>query len=264
MGIRINQNIQSLQALRNIRGAQEALTRDAERLSTASQINRGADNPAGLIVSENLRAQTEGLDVQVRGRQNEINQIRVEDVRFDEALNQLRNVRNQALQSLNTGGGDATSRAASQAAAQSSLQGVQQALQGSQAEELGFDTAELNSALQDLQGTDLTTPEGAAQAVERVDQAIEQVSTFRGQLGAREANQLEPEARQFSVQAENLRASESAIRDTDFAEAVVSFTRNQVRQGTGLAALRQSNVNAARTAGQLTGGGRGGLVNTIA
>lgn len=263
MGIRINQNVQSLQALRNLRSTQEALTKNAEQLSTASQINRGADNPSGLIASENLRAQVAGLGEEIQGRQNQVNQIRVEDVRFDEVLTQLRNVRNQALSSLNTGGGDATARAASQASAQSSLQGVQQALRGSRAEEQGFDTGELNSALNKLQGIDLGTSEGAAQALEQVDQAIEQASTFRGRLGARQSSELEPEIRNLESRAENLRASESAIRDTDFAEAVVSFTQNQVRQGTGLAALRQSNQNAQQRANLVTGN-RGGNVNTLA
>ncbi|MEK6711855.1 MAG: flagellin [Nitrospinota bacterium] len=263
MGIRINQNIQSLQALRNLRNTQEALTRNAEQLSTASQINRGADNPSGLIASENLRAQVAGLGEEIQGRQNQANQIRVEDVRFDEVLTQLRSVRGQALQSLNTGAGDATTRAAGQASAQSSLQGIRQALQGSRAEELDLDTTQLNSALNDLQGIDLTTAEGAAQALGRVDQAIEQVATFRGQLGARQSNELEPEARNLEVQAENLRASESAIRDTDFAEAAVAFTRNQIRQSTGLAALRQSNQNTQQAAG-LVSNSRGGRVNTIA
>lgn len=262
MGIRINQNVQSLQTLRNLRNTQEALTKTAEQLSTASQINRGADNPSGLIVSENLRAQVAGLGEEIQGRQNQVNQLRVEDVRFDEVLTQLRNVRNQALSSLN-GGGDATARAANQASAQSSLQGIQQALQGSRAEEQGFDTGGLNSILNDLQGINLTTSQGAAQALAQADEAIEQASTFRGQLGARQSNQLEPEINNLAVQQESLRASESAIRDTDFAEAVVSFTRNQTRQATGLAALRLSNQSAQQRASLLTGN-RGGNVNTLA
>ena len=263
MGIRINQNIQSLQILRSARGAQEALARDSERLSSALQINRGADNPAGLITSENLRAQVAGIGEEIQARETQINQTRVEDVRFDEVLNQLRNVRNQAVQSLNTGAGDATTRAASQASAQSSLEGIQQALQGSQAGELGVDTANVDNAISALEGIDLNTPQGAAQAIERVDEAIQQVSTFRGELGARQANQLEPEARQLAAQSENLQASESAIRDTDFAEAVVSFTQNQVRQSAGLAVLRQSNQNAQQRASLVTNN-RGGNVNTLA
>ncbi|MBI3128578.1 MAG: hypothetical protein HYZ11_13315 [Candidatus Tectomicrobia bacterium] len=263
MGLRINQNLQSLQALRSLREAQQGLARDAEKLSTASRINRGADDPAGLITSENLRAQVAGVGEEIQGRQNQINQIRVEDVRFDEVLTQLRNVRNQALSSLNTGGGDATTRAANQASAQSSLQGVRQALQGSRAGELGLDTSELDSALQDLQGVDLTTPQGAAQALEQADRAIEQAGTFRGRLGARQSSELEPEVRNLEARAEALRESESAIRDADFAETVVSFTRGQTRQAAGLAALRQSNISAQQRANLVTGG-RGGNVNTLA
>src|SRR5687767_5913306 len=58
---RINTNVSSLIAQRVLRKNNDALNRSLERLSTGLKINKGADNPAGLIASENLRAEKVGL-----------------------------------------------------------------------------------------------------------------------------------------------------------------------------------------------------------
>jgi hypothetical protein len=58
---RINQNIPSLIAQRVLGGQNKGLAQSLQRLSTGLRINRGADDPAGLIVSERLRSELKGL-----------------------------------------------------------------------------------------------------------------------------------------------------------------------------------------------------------
>ena len=57
MGFRINQNIAALTAARSLQARQKALAKSVERLASGLRINSGADDPAGLIKSENLRVQ---------------------------------------------------------------------------------------------------------------------------------------------------------------------------------------------------------------
>ena len=102
----------------------------------------------------------------------------------------------------------------------------------------------------------------AIQAQKVLSEAIRQVATLRGRLGALQKNVLETNVSSLQIALENVTSSESAIRDADFAETVVSFTRGQARQASGLAALRQSNQSALLRA-DLATGGRGGNVNTI-
>jgi len=56
MSLRINTNIQSQNALRNVSITSDMMGRTIERLASGLRVNRAADDPAGLIISENLRA----------------------------------------------------------------------------------------------------------------------------------------------------------------------------------------------------------------
>jgi flagellin len=89
---------------------------------------------------------------------------------------------------------------------------------------------------------DISTVAGADAAIPILDEAIQQVSTARGDLGAFQVNQLEATIHSLGVARENLAASESAIRDADFAAEVVSFTRNQILAQAGTAILAQANA----------------------
>ena len=70
---------------------------------------------------------------------------------------------------------------------------------------------------------------------------VNEVSTTRGTLGSFQKNQLESNLRNLRIASQNLTASESLIRDTDMAEEMSEFTKNQILQQTGMAMLAQSN-----------------------
>ncbi|MCD6350996.1 MAG: hypothetical protein J7M26_02655 [Armatimonadetes bacterium] len=93
-----------------------------------------------------------------------------------------------------------------------------------------------------LANIDISTVSGANSALTIVDEAINQVTTLRGQLGSFQANELEPQARNIAVARENLTASESAIRDTDFGEEIAEFTTAQILVQSATAFLSQANA----------------------
>ena len=62
MGLRINTNISSIRALRTLRSNDRSQARSLERLSTGLRINRGSDDPSGLVISEQLRSQVHALE----------------------------------------------------------------------------------------------------------------------------------------------------------------------------------------------------------
>ncbi|MBT5367783.1 MAG: hypothetical protein HOJ95_12710 [Nitrospinaceae bacterium] len=121
MGLRINQNIAALNAARNLRSTDAAMSKSLERLSSGFRINRAADDPAGLIISENLRAQIAGLGQAVKNSSNAVNVVRTAEAALDEVLKQLRAIRTLALDALNTGSSDAIARAADQTQIDSSI-----------------------------------------------------------------------------------------------------------------------------------------------
>lgn len=94
-------------------------------------------------------------------------------------------------------------------------------------------TGEDNSLANDVRG-----------AADIIDAAIDQVSTLRGRIGAFERNTLDTTLRSQQVALENLTASESSIRDTDFAEETSKLTRAQILQQAGTQTLSIANNNA--------------------
>lgn len=92
-----------------------------------------------------------------------------------------------------------------------------------------------------LQDIDVTKTGGAEEALKIIDAAIQQVSKLRGDMGAFQKNVLESNMRSLSVAKENLTATESAIRDTNFAEEISRFTKFQILQQAGMSVLGQAN-----------------------
>ena len=87
---------------------------------------------------------------------------------------------------------------------------------------------------------DIGTQEGAAAAVQTIKDAINYVSSVRGDLGAIQ-NRLEHTANNLSVMAENIQDAESTIRDTDVAEEMMSYTKNNILVQSAQAMLAQAN-----------------------
>jgi flagellin len=76
-----------------------------------------------------------------------------------------------------------------------------------------------------------------------IDTALDQVSLLRGRLGALERNMLDTNIRQLQITFENLTASESVIRDTDFAVETTELTRAQIMQAAGTSVLAIANAS---------------------
>jgi flagellin len=86
----------------------------------------------------------------------------------------------------------------------------------------------------------MITPEDANQSIGTLDAALKVINKQRADLGAYQ-NRLEVAVRSLDVGAENLQASESRIRDTNMANMMVDFTKNQILSQAGTAMLAQAN-----------------------
>ncbi len=102
MSFRINTNITAMNALRNLNMTGEAFGQSVTRLSTGLRINSAADDPSGLIFSENFRAQISGVDAAIRNNQDAINYTKTAEGALDEIAQLLRDARSLAVQSANT------------------------------------------------------------------------------------------------------------------------------------------------------------------
>ncbi|MEE9554165.1 MAG: flagellin [candidate division Zixibacteria bacterium] len=115
MALRINHNITALDAWRNLTVTTRNIGRTMEKLSSGFRINRAADDPAGLVISEQFRAQIAGLNRAVQNSEASINMIQTAEGALNEINNLLVGMRELAIHAANEGVNDENQLAADQA-----------------------------------------------------------------------------------------------------------------------------------------------------
>jgi flagellin len=124
MSLRINTNMSALNALRNVERASDGFGRSIEKLASGLRINRSADDPAGLIRSEDLRAQIAGLEQAIANSQDATNLVKTAEGALEEVHNLLRSMRQLAVASGNTGTNDLTALQANQNQIRSAIESI--------------------------------------------------------------------------------------------------------------------------------------------
>ena len=109
--MRINQNIQAFNAYRNLSTTNTQMGKSLEKLSSGFRINRAADDAAGLVISQGLRAQVSGLRQATRNAQDGISVVQTAEGALNEVHNMLNRMRDLAVQSVNASN-DAEARGA--------------------------------------------------------------------------------------------------------------------------------------------------------
>ena len=272
----INHNLSAMFADRSLKVTQDYLTKNMEKLSSGLRINRAGDDASGLAVSEKLRSQIRGLNQASQNAQNGISFIQVTEGYLQESQDILQRIRELAVQAANgiytdedrmyiqieiSALVDEVDRIASHAQfnGMNMLTGRFVRDTGSEAPTssmwfhiganmdqrtqvfIGNMTSKgLGVREQDESFITLATPEGANRAIGTVDAALKIVSKQRADLGAYQ-NRLEHAVRGLDIGAENLQASESRIRDTNMANKMVDYVKDQILNQSGTAMLAQAN-----------------------
>jgi flagellin len=242
------------------------VSQSLEKLSSGLKINRAADNAAGLVISEQMRAQLNGIKQAMSNTEQAITMVQTAEGALDEMNNLLSKVKSLALHALNSGVTDQAQRTADNAEYQNILSSIdritgqtrfagQTLLDGTfastnaarfQVGEQATDNVTLSiraisTTSLSLNGTQVSDVTNASTTLQLVSAAINTVTSLRGTLGAFQANTLETGLRSLAVTYENLTAAESVIRDVDFAEESAVFTRNQILVQSATAMLAQAN-----------------------
>ncbi|MBF0170412.1 MAG: flagellin FliC [Nitrospinae bacterium] len=273
MALRVYNNIYSQTAQRNLGKNSDALGGSLEKLSSGLRINRGADDAAGLAISESLRSDIRGLNQALRNANDGISLINTAEGALSEQSSILVRMRELAAQAA-TGTVGSTERATINRefnALRSEIDRIsavtefngQKLVDGSLRSgavnsvtiQIGFqattnDRISLNTAV-DLTAIDstglnitnisVTHASSALDAMTRLDSALSTVTSGRGKLGAVQ-NRLVHTINNLAVSSENLQAAESQIRDADYAQEISKFTRNQILVQASTAILAQANL----------------------
>ena len=125
MGMIINNNIAALNAWRNLSTSNNNLSSSLEKLSSGYRINRGADDPAGLLISEKLRAQIGGLTQATSNASDAISMVQTAEGALTEMNTMLNSIRTLAVHAANTGSNDTASIQADQTAVDKAIESMQ-------------------------------------------------------------------------------------------------------------------------------------------
>ena len=263
MGLRVNTNVFSLGAQRNLNNITSRLSGNFARLSSGLRIASASDDAAGLGISERMRSQIRSLDAASRNAQDGISLAQTAESALDEVSNSLARMRELAIQASN-GTLNTTDRTTintefgalrteiDRIADQTEFNGIS-LLNGSNATvdiQVGLDSGEsISISLQNTTDTTLgisslttTTTTNAQAALSALDTAINTVNTGRGNLGSAQ-NRLSSSFRSILSARENLSASESRIRDVDIAMETADLTRNSILQQAASSVLAQANTS---------------------
>lgn len=132
MSFRVNTNVSAMNALRNVTMTGLEQSKSINRLSTGLRINSAADDPAGLIISENFRAQIQSLGQAVRNNQDAINFAKTAEGALDEVNKLLRDARSLAIAAGNTATLDAAQIQANQSQLNSIVSSITRISQNTQ------------------------------------------------------------------------------------------------------------------------------------
>ena len=265
MGLRVNTNVTSINAQRNLSMVTERLSGNFRRLSTGLRISTAADDAAGLAISERLRSQVRSLEQAKRNANDGISFVQTAEGALNEVSSILIRLRELAIQSANgsVSGQDKDTldeefqslvNEVNRIGRSTEFNGIK-LLDGSNSTvtfQVGFGTtsgidtldvtlaASLSTSLS-LSTLDIGSGGSTSTAITNLDTAINAVSSLRGTLGAIQ-NRLGSTINNLAIQVENLSAAESRIRDVDVAYETAQLTRNQILQQASIAMLAQANA----------------------
>lgn len=124
MALSIVNNVASLSAQNSLGRTSDALSKSLERLSTGLKVNRGADGPAALVISEQQRAQIAGLNAAIANASKAVTLVQTAEGALNEMNSLLVKIRSLALDSANAGVNDTNTLAANQSEIANALESI--------------------------------------------------------------------------------------------------------------------------------------------
>ena len=257
----VQHNLSAMNTSRQLGSVTSALSKATEKLSSGYRINRAADDAAGLSISEKMRSQIRGLNKASSNAQDGISLIQVAEGALNEThsiLQRMNELATQAANDTNT----STDRDAINAEIeqlQSEIDRIQSTTQfntmnllsGSftgknlqvgaiSGQSISISISKMSVSALGIQTLSVSTFSSAGKAMASIQAAIDKVSTTRSKLGAIQ-NRLEHTINNLDTTSENTQAAESRIRDTDMADEMVEYSKNNILSQAGQSMLAQAN-----------------------
>lgn len=262
----VQHNLTAANTNRQLGITTSGLQKSTEKLSSGYKINRAADDAAGLSISEKMRNQIRGLNKASDNAQDGISLVQTAEGALNEVHSMLQRMSELSVQAANGTNATADRESLNAEVKQlkteiervgsttqfnkmdilkgefSSSENKTLQVGANQAQVITIEISALTAVVQDALGDDLSigTVAAAQSAITKVQSAIQALSKTRSKLGALQ-NRLEHTVANLDNISENTQSAESRIRDTDMAEEMVQYSKNNILQQAGQSMLAQAN-----------------------
>ncbi len=257
----VQHNLSAMNTSRQLNGVTSSLSKSTEKLSSGYRINRAGDDAAGLSISEKMRSQIRGLNKASDNAQDGISLIQVAEGALNETHSILQRMNELATQAANDTNTSSDRKAIQQEVDQLTSEidrirsttqfNTQNLLDGKfsaknlqigslSGQSISISVSNMNATSLGVNALKVSSFSGAGEAMSKIQAAIDKVSTQRSKLGALQ-NRLEHTINNLDTTSENTQAAESRIRDTDMADEMVQYSKNNILSQAGQSMLSQAN-----------------------
>ena len=258
----VQHNLTAMNANRQLGITTGQQAKSSEKLSSGYRINRAADDAAGLSISEKMRSQIRGLNKASDNAQDGISLIQVAEGALNETHSILQRMNELATQAANDTNVTVDRTSINDEIAQlkeeltriadttefndtklldGTFQNKNLQVGAKEGQEISITIKDMKAdgvlAVNDIEVSDHAK---ATKAMTTVQTAIKTVSSMRSELGAKQ-NRLEHTVANLDNIAENTSSAESRLRDTDMAEEMVEYSKNNILAQAGQSMLAQAN-----------------------
>lgn len=266
----VQHNLTAMNANRQLGITASGQAKSSEKLSSGYKINRAGDDAAGLTISEKMRSQIRGLNKASTNAQDGVSLIQVAEGALNETHSILQRMNELATQAANdtntTLDRDAIQSEINQLTSEinrirsttqfntmnlldGSFTGKMLQVGSLEAQTISISIWNMTASLlgvaggnhvAGVSGLKVSTNSAAGSAMTRIQAAINSVSQMRSTLGALQ-NRLEHTIANLDNVSENTQAAESRLRDTDMADEMVEYSKNNILAQAGQSMLAQAN-----------------------
>jgi flagellin len=258
----VQHNMQAVNTNRMLGQNVKMVQKSTEKLSSGYQVNRAADDAAGLSISEKMRNQIRGLNQAVKNAEDGISLIQTAEGNMNEIHSILQRMGELAIKARNDVNASEDRQTIQDEITQlkeevcsitkkaefngtklldgTMSSGKQLQVGANQGELLKIKISGTSLKKLGIKSTSVTTAAAASAAIKQIQSAIKKVSAQRSLLGAIQ-NRLEYTINNLENYSENLTSAESQIRDTDMATEMVNYSKNNILQQAAQSMLAQAN-----------------------
>lgn len=256
----VQHNLSAANTNRQLGITTNGLQKSTEKLSSGYKINRAADDAAGLSISEKMRNQIRGLNKASDNAQDGISLVQTAEGALNEVHSMLQRMSELAVQAANDTNQTVDKNALEVEVTQlqteikrvgsttqfnkmnildGTFKGKKLQVGANANQTISVSISALTGVIKEALETHVSGA-AAQSAITSIQSSITKISTLRSKLGAIQ-NRLEHTVANLDNISENTQSAESRIRDTDMAEEMVQYSKNNILQQAGQSMLAQAN-----------------------